>query len=62
MTKITDEQAEILISNFQNNTLITAQEDKGDGEVISMKNGVCAVKFKNGYIEEYEHPLFSVKH
>lgn len=62
MTKITDEQAEILISNFQNNTLTTAQEDKGNGKVVSIGKGVCVVEFENGDFEKYENPFFFRKY
>jgi hypothetical protein len=58
MNKLTDKEAEILINAFKDGLEITSLNSKGNSKVISMKKGVCTVKFANGEIDKLEHHFF----
>jgi len=61
MKEISNEQAEILIDSFANNTEIIGQLDKnlGNCRVVSIEKGVCRVINDNGQTEDYINPFFN---
>lgn len=55
---INNEGAELLLKTFRDGGHVCGQGKKDDGKIISIENGTCIVKFENGNIKKYRHPLF----
>ena len=58
---IDNEEAEILIDSYKNNSKISGQDNLGKIKVCWIEDGVCKVKFDKGKIEYYSNPFFNKK-